>query len=99
MSNVDFKCPNCGEELTSLLKKVRSLENDVEKLSKFLSQAEDELETLGSKPYIGSIQRQTFHKPDCKWASYLLASSNRIEFSTHREAEEAGYKPCKTCCA
>ena len=37
-----------------------------------------------------------FHKPDCHWAEYIRAPY-LIEFFSHEEAEEAGYKPCKTC--
>ena len=47
--------------------------------------------------YIASSQRRTFHRPNCKWALYIVDSPNLIEFGSHREAVEAGYKPCKTC--
>jgi hypothetical protein len=48
-------------------------------------------------PFVASKMRLTFHRPDCKWAAYILNSRNLIEFSSHAEAVEAGMKPCKTC--
>jgi hypothetical protein len=48
-------------------------------------------------PFVASKMRLTFHRPDCKWAAYVLNSRNLVEFSSHAEAVEAGMKPCKTC--
>lgn len=50
-------------------------------------------------PFVASMRRSTFHRPDCPWAAYILNSRNLIEFSSHAEAVEAEMKPCKTCCA
>ena len=47
--------------------------------------------------YYASAQRHHFHRPNCKWGAYILASVNLIEFGSHAEAVQAGYKPCKTC--
>lgn len=47
--------------------------------------------------YLASSRRQTFHRQNCEWAGYIVNSPNVIEFGSHREAVEAGYKPCKTC--
>jgi methylphosphotriester-DNA--protein-cysteine methyltransferase len=49
-------------------------------------------------PFVASKKRSHFHRPDCKWAEYLN-ERNSIEFGSHREAVEAGKRPCKTCCA
>src|SRR6266852_3885251 len=42
-------------------------------------------------PFIASKKRQHFHRQNCKWAAYLTPQ-NSIEFSSHREAVEAGKK-------
>ena len=47
--------------------------------------------------YYASKNRNKFHRPSCKFANCLLGSRNLIEFSSHREAREAGYKPCGQC--
>ena len=47
--------------------------------------------------FVASANRSTFHRPDCEWAAFILMSYNLLEFSSHQEAVEAGYKPCKTC--
>ena len=47
--------------------------------------------------YFASARKRHFHRPNCEWAQYILMSSNLIEFSSHAEAVQAGYKPCKTC--
>ena len=46
--------------------------------------------------YLASRTRSTFHRPSCEWARYI-PTYKLIEFASHREAVEAGYKPCKTC--
>lgn len=47
-------------------------------------------------PFVASKKRQIFHRPDCEWAQSLTPEKS-FEFGTHREATDAGYKPCKTC--
>ena len=47
-------------------------------------------------PFVASTGRQTFHRPDCVWASYLKPP-RMLEFSSHEEAVNSGRKPCKTC--
>ena len=62
--------------------------------------ASDSGNGLGSdeeRVYIASSRKTHFHRPNCKWAVYIVNSPNLIEFGSHREAVEAGYKPCKTC--
>jgi hypothetical protein len=49
-------------------------------------------------PFVASNKRPHFHRPDCKWAENFT-QWNSIEFGSHREAVEAGKRPCKTCCA
>jgi hypothetical protein len=94
---LEFRCPKCGHELTELLSKIKSMERNAALLRKFLKKAEQELEHLGHSRFVASYRKKHFHKPTCIWATYLLGSSNFREFASHREAERAGYKPCKTC--
>jgi methylphosphotriester-DNA--protein-cysteine methyltransferase len=47
-------------------------------------------------PFVASKIRPRFHRPACKWASYLNPR-NMLEFASHAEAVSAGKKPCKTC--
>ncbi len=95
----DFRCPNCGVRLVKLLQKLRKIEGTNESLRNYLRETEQELEHLGYTSYVASSNKKTFHKPNCHWAGYIKDSVNYIEFSSHREAEDAGYRPCKTCCA
>jgi hypothetical protein len=46
--------------------------------------------------YVGSINSNKYHYPDCEWAQKILPE-NEIWFDTEAEAEEAGYRPCKVC--
>lgn len=93
------KCRTCGVDGAELTERIRILEVQVAQLQRQLSETEGELEHLGYEPFIASCEKRTFHKPTCNWAQYILNSDNLIEFSSHREAEDAGYRPCKTCCA
>lgn len=47
--------------------------------------------------YVASKNRRKFHRLSCEFASCIIHSSNLIEFGSHREAREAGYKPCGHC--
>lgn len=49
--------------------------------------------------YYASKSRKLFHRPSCMWVEYILESPNLVEFGSHLEAVQAGYKPCKTCCS
>ena len=91
-----LKCPKCGALLKEHSDRIAELESENHKLRKQVQNLGGELDHLGSR-FIGSKRKQTFHRPECQWASYLLSSSNRIDFDSHREAVQAGYKPCKTC--
>lgn len=94
MSDEEFKCPGCGKKLTSLESKFRDLRQK-------LREARNELEHLHGN-FIGSKKRKHFHRSDCQYAKCILNSKdpgNVREFTSHRDAQEQGYKPCKTCCA
>lgn len=46
--------------------------------------------------YAGSINSDKYHKPSCEWAEKIKTENERW-FSTEKEAQQAGYKPCKVC--
>ena len=46
--------------------------------------------------YVASKTRKKFHRLGCEWAQYIPVYK-RIVFDSHREAREAGFKPCGTC--
>lgn len=93
------KCPFCGEELDALSRRISELESQVADLSGAPQRFVDNEATYGESVYWASSERSVFHRPSCKWATYLEDSINLIEFDSHEEAVAAGYKPCKTCCA
>ena len=95
----EIGCPHCGNVLPGLSERLLSLEGENRRLRRELGEAESELEHLGHAPFVGSSKHKTFHKPSCSWASYIIGSKNLVEFSSHKDAEAAGYVPCKTCCA
>jgi len=47
-------------------------------------------------PFVASVLRKKFHRPDCKWA-LEVNPKNKVEFASHAEAVAAGLKPCGTC--
>lgn len=99
MGNARYECPNCGHSLDEVTAQNEVLERRNKYLSRQLRESEGELEQLDHRYYMASDQRLTFHKPHCNWAKYLENSLHCIEFSSHSEAKEADYRPCKTCCA
>jgi methylphosphotriester-DNA--protein-cysteine methyltransferase len=93
-----FNCHSCGEPHDELQIELESLEEELRSIRQALRGAREELEYLGHTCFVASAKRSHFHRPTCKWASYIPRTGrNLIEFWSHREAEEAGYKPCKTC--
>ena len=108
-SEDSLRCPQCGnavpeiEDLLQLLEEENLLlEEENRKLSELVEvvkarkMAKETLAILGTV-YVASALREIFHHPDCVYAQHILGSDNLIEFSSHEEAVEAGYKPCKTC--
>ncbi len=69
------------------------------KLTRRVSELEGQIEYWGAGKLVASQKKNTFHRPQCRWAMYIFQSPNLLEFSSHEEAVEAGYRPCKTCCA
>ena len=56
------------------------------------------LEKLASSGirYFGNAEEKYFCFPTCGGIDSLMRD-NRVHFATHREALEAGYRPCETC--
>ncbi|MHB8278649.1 MAG: Ada metal-binding domain-containing protein [Candidatus Humimicrobiaceae bacterium] len=52
--------------------------------------------TDNSGPFVGSVNSDVYHYPDCGSAK-RIKEENRIWFSSSNEARAAGYRPCKTC--
>ena len=46
--------------------------------------------------YVGSVNTKKFHDASCSYVKQIKAS-NRVEFDSAEEAENAGYVPCKRC--
>ena len=75
---------------------VKELLRQIEELREQLKVLENSEVEQGLNYYVASSRRSTFHRPSCVWASYIMDSPNLIEFSSHEEAVDAVYKPCKT---
>lgn len=93
------KCPFCDEDLDLISIKLKSLEIQNQLLKAKLEEKEKSQIVFIHKEehFVASSNRGTFHRLECQWAEYILSSDNLIEFHSHEEAVEAGYKPCKTC--
>jgi len=46
--------------------------------------------------FVGSINSNKYHYPDCKWAK-KIKPENKIWFSSPEDAQSKGYVPCKVC--
>jgi len=92
------KCPKCGAQLRKLSAYIAQLEAENAKVRKRAAMLGNELDHLGGG-FVASSERHIFHRPTCYWAQFLTNSPNLREYSSHQEAIDAGYKPCKTCCA
>jgi micrococcal nuclease len=71
-------------------------------VTSFVGCTEKTAEQVSDKPaqseaaYVASINREPFHRPDCKWAR-RISSANLQTFKTREEAIKAGHRPCKVC--
>lgn len=54
---------------------------------------ETERETTKEGEFVGSVNSNKYHWPDCPWAK-KIASQNQIWFSSEEEAQAAGYVRC-----
>ena len=48
------------------------------------------------KKFVGSINSDKYHRPNCEWAK-KIRPDNAVWFSSPEEAKNTGYKPCKAC--
>ena len=87
-------CPKCGAPLSEVRSRLQTLETENRRLRRENAVLENELANSETGQFVASVNRKTFHKPDCHWASYIV---DLIKFSSHRKAVEADYVPCKTC--
>jgi methylphosphotriester-DNA--protein-cysteine methyltransferase len=46
--------------------------------------------------YVGSAKSNKYHYPTCEWAQ-KINPENLVKFKSAKEAQEAGYIPCKVC--
>lgn len=46
--------------------------------------------------YVASSKSDKYHYPTCMWAQ-RIKPENLIKFSSAKEAQEKGYRPCKVC--
>ncbi len=89
MSSTALRCPHCKKKLLKIGRELRSLQEENEQLARDLA--------FYHQGFVASSRRHHFHRHDCEWASYIMNSQNLIVFTTHEQAVDAGYKPCKTC--
>ncbi len=50
--------------------------------------------TTEQKKFVGSINSNKYHWPDCPWAK-KIAEENQVWFSSEQEAQNAGYIRCR----
>ncbi len=70
---------------------------EVESLLLRLRKTENQSDKTDSEYFAASLKRNKFHKLSCDFASHVMLSSSLLEFYSHDEAVDAGYKPCGTC--
>jgi methylphosphotriester-DNA--protein-cysteine methyltransferase len=46
--------------------------------------------------YVGSVKSNKYHYPNCEWA-LKIHPDNLVTFKSAKEAQGAGYIPCKVC--
>lgn len=46
--------------------------------------------------YVGSKKSNKYHYPSCRWAK-KIKPNNLVTFQSAKEAQKAGYIPCKVC--
>ena len=75
----------------------RTLIREILRLKARIRELESQEPSDSPEYFVASRMRKRFHRPSCVWATYFLDSPSLIEFYSHGEAVEAGYKPCGTC--
>lgn len=74
---------------------VRNLEKDIDKKSDVKELFNPPEPNIESTTFIGNKNNFTFHLPNCM---FVPSNENKkINFNNIKDAENAGYKPCKNC--
>ena len=60
------------------------------------SDSNKEAVPTGEYKYVGSVNSNKYHRPDCKWAK-RIKPENEIWFRDKEDARKHGYVPCKVC--
>ncbi|MBA7712052.1 Cardiolipin synthase [subsurface metagenome] len=71
-------------------------ENRLEKTHVSKGYTVPETEAVTGNKYVGSINSDIFHYPNCKWAK-KIKEENNIWFESRKEALDNRYTPCKVC--
>ena len=53
-------------------------------------------EEVRAKVYVGSVNSNIYHYPNCRWAK-KIKSHNEVWFSSMADAKSKGYRACKVC--
>jgi hypothetical protein len=85
-----LRCPHCRRPIPEVAQALAQFSAEIARLSSLVTSSDEE------GPFVGSRNRRHFHRLNCKWATYITTTL-MLEFSSHREAVEAGMRPCKTC--
>lgn len=56
----------------------------------------EEIKTLKESVYVGSVNSDVFHYPDCKWAG-KIKFDNEVWFESIEDAVQTGYRSCRIC--
>ena len=83
--------------LKALIDTVRAFHQENSALRQTIQDLESRSKAAGLQYFVASKKRNRFHLPSCEWAPYFMESGDFLEFYSHKEAVEAGYKPCGTC--
>ena len=46
--------------------------------------------------FVGSAKSNKYHYPSCVWAK-KISPKNLVQFSSAKDAQQKGYRPCKVC--
>lgn len=60
------------------------------------SDSKNEGVPVGEYKYVGSVNSDKYHRPDCRWAK-KIKPKNEIWFKDKEDARKHGYVPCKVC--
>ena len=91
---LSLKCPHCKKQLDGIAERLSQLMDETKRMRKALRRHAQNFDC--GVIFVASELRPHFHRANCKWAQFITPPRLQ-EFFSHKEATEAGYKPCKTC--